>query len=176
MISLLLFNNINSYYYNKNKIYLYSKNILKYNNIRSFHSNKKYEIYKNNKNIKNIENNNNNVENNDNIIYILDGTAMLYRSYYGMESKKKFIQMKTSNEYGNIACSALVGLSTTFARFIREFKPKYIAAAFDSGKTFRNDLFPDYKQQREKVILFLFFISSFIYFRFLIYLFTYNLN
>lgn len=91
---------------------------------------------------------------NDNVVYILDGTAMLYRSYYGMESKKKFSNMKTSLIHGNIPCSALIGLTTTFTRFLREFKPKYIAVAFDSGKTFRNELFPEYKQQREKVIYF----------------------
>lgn len=87
----------------------------------------------------------------ENLVYILDGTSMLYRSYYGKESLIKFRNMKTSKEYSSISCGALIAFATTFARFVRDFEPKYVVAAFDSGKSFRHDIFPPYKQQRVKV-------------------------
>jgi 5'-3' exonuclease len=87
------------------------------------------------------------------VVYILDGTAMLYRSYFGKESVMKFHKMRTTEEYGSIPCGALAAYAHTFARFIRDFKPKYLVVTFDCGKSFRNDLFPMYKQQRDKVSL-----------------------
>ena len=89
------------------------------------------------------------ITNKKKIFYILDGTSMLYRSFYGLESQKKFKNYKTNL---NIPCSALISLIFTFLRFLRDIQPFYIATVFDSGgKTFRNQLFKEYKQQRVKV-------------------------
>jgi hypothetical protein len=90
-------------------------------------------------------------EHNENLVYVLDGTAMLYRSYFGMEGTVKYQHMKASPEYNNIPCGALIAYASTFARFICDFQPKYVVATFDCGPSFRNELFPSYKQQRPKV-------------------------
>lgn len=48
-----------------------------------------------------------------------------------------------------LLCGALTCMALQFARLIRDVKPKYVAVTFDSGrKTFRTDMFPEYKQQR----------------------------
>jgi hypothetical protein len=90
---------------------------------------------------------------NENLVYVLDGTAMLYRSYFGKEGVMKYQHMKASAEYNDIPCGALIAYASTFARFVRDFQPKYVVATFDCGPSFRNELFPSYKQQRPKVSL-----------------------
>lgn len=51
-----------------------------------------------------------------------------------------------------LKCGALITMIISFARIIRDVKPKYVAVAFDAGRTtFRNELFPSYKQQRKEV-------------------------
>jgi hypothetical protein len=87
----------------------------------------------------------------DETLFTLDGTAMLYRSYFGMESQMKYKGLISTPLYGGVSCAALAAFCQTFVRFLRDFRPKYVAVAFDSGRTFRNDLYPLYKQQRKKV-------------------------
>ena len=88
-------------------------------------------------------------------LYILDGTSMIYNAYYSRESSNDFYDVRTrkveeSGEETEIHCGALAAMSMHFARFIRDIKPRYICAALDaSSKTFRNDLYPQYKEQRE---------------------------
>lgn len=54
-----------------------------------------------------------------------------------------------------ITCRAVTAMALNFARFIRDVRPTYVAAVFDSGrKTFRSDLLPSYKKQRPKVSIF----------------------
>ena len=43
---------------------------------------------------------------------------------------------------------ALYGFTTMLARILRVHKPDYLAVSFDRGKTFRHDMFPDYKGHR----------------------------
>jgi DNA polymerase-1 len=76
----------------------------------------------------------------------------MFRSYFGHESKHVFADSITSPAHNSIPCNALVAYSMMFARFIRDVDPNYVAVAFDAGKkTFRNDLYPQYKQNRDKV-------------------------
>ena len=44
--------------------------------------------------------------------------------------------------------SALYGFTTMFARILRVYKPDYVVVCFDIGKSFRSDLYPDYKGHR----------------------------
>lgn len=51
-----------------------------------------------------------------------------------------------------LRCEPLVTMLMQFARLVRDIKPKYVAVAFDAGrKTFRKDLYPEYKLQRTQV-------------------------
>lgn len=72
---------------------------------------------------------------------------MLHTAYHGHENPDRFAPGNDdSNAYG-----ALVAMAMSFARFIRDIKPKYLAIALDYGRAnFRNDIFADYKSHRKE--------------------------
>ncbi len=43
------------------------------------------------------------------------------------------------------------GFTSVLMRYLEQDRPDYLAVAFDVGKTFRDDIFPDYKGTREKM-------------------------
>ena len=52
--------------------------------------------------------------------------------------------------HSRVYCGALSIMSLKFARFIRDVRPRYFAVAFDTGsKTFRNEIYPEYKGTRK---------------------------
>lgn len=69
-----------------------------------------------------------------------DGTALLFRSYYGMR--------KVSSPEG-LEVGALLGVAQRFVQLLRRQRPAHVAVVFDAGRrTFRNDLDPAYKANR----------------------------
>jgi len=84
-------------------------------------------------------------------LYIMDGTSMIYNAYFSREGMDEFggYTAALGNNGEMVPCGALLAMSMHFARFIRDIKPRYLVAAMDvSRETFRNEIFPDYKQQR----------------------------
>lgn len=90
-------------------------------------------------------------------IYILDGTSLLYKCFYGLGKQKFFsnLALKLTPSSGALEpqpCGAVAAMATSFTRFCKEVKPSHVVVVFDAGRvTFRNDLFPEYKQQRPEV-------------------------
>ncbi|MBP3709437.1 MAG: DNA polymerase I [Treponema sp.] len=80
----------------------------------------------------------------DNTIYILDSYGLIYRCYFA------FISRPLTNSRGeNI--SALFGFFRNLHAVITHYKPRYIAAAFDSTTpTFRHKMYKAYKATRAK--------------------------
>ena len=77
-------------------------------------------------------------------LFLIDAYALIYRAYYA------FIKNPRVNSKG-INTSAILGFCNTLHEVITKENPKYIAVAFDPhGPTFRSDIFPQYKAQREK--------------------------
>ena len=77
-------------------------------------------------------------------IYIIDGFGQIFRHYYAHVNNPL-----TDKSGKNV--SAVFGFFITFFSIIKKYSPKYICVAFDSsGKTFRHNLYPDYKANREK--------------------------
>ena len=75
-------------------------------------------------------------------LFIIDGTALLYRSHFA------FIKNPLINSKGHHT-SALYGTISSFVKLYEDFQPRYIAVAFDTKeKTFRHDLFTEYKANR----------------------------
>ena len=73
-------------------------------------------------------------------LHVLDGTATLFRAYFGMN---KF-QAPDGREVGGV-----LGFGQTLARFVKEVGPSHVALVFDTPvRTFRHDIFPDYKANR----------------------------
>ena len=76
-------------------------------------------------------------------LYIIDGYALIYRSYYAFFSNP----MKDS-QGNNI--SAVYGFFTTLLKLLRENNPDYMVVAMDShGPTFRHDMYEPYKANRD---------------------------
>ena len=76
-------------------------------------------------------------------LFLLDAYALIYRSYYA------FIKNPRINSKGKNT-SAVMGFLNTLNEVITKEKPTHIGVAFDHGKTFRNEVFPAYKAQREE--------------------------
>jgi len=77
-------------------------------------------------------------------LLLLDAYALIYRAYYA------FINRPMRNSKG-LNTSAIYGFIRATLDAIKKFEPTHVAVAFDvSGKTFRNDIYPEYKAQREE--------------------------
>ena len=76
-------------------------------------------------------------------LFLIDGMAILYRAYFALMRAG----MKTRDGQPT---GALYGFLSTLLRIYETYRPRYLAAAFDSReKTFRHDLFSEYKANRE---------------------------
>lgn len=75
--------------------------------------------------------------------YLLDAYALIYRAYYA------FLRSPRINSKG-VNTSAIFGFVNTVVDVLSKRKPDYIAVAFDvHGPTFRHEMYPEYKAQRE---------------------------
>lgn len=76
-------------------------------------------------------------------LYIIDGYSLIYRTYYA------FLTHPLRDENGQNV-SAVIGFLNTLFMLQREYRPDYLVVAMDShGKTFRHEMYPDYKATRE---------------------------
>lgn len=75
-------------------------------------------------------------------IYIVDAHGFLHRNYHALPK----LTTSKGEEVG-----AIYGFTRMLLKIIREKKPEYFAVCFDSpGKTFRYEIFPEYKSNRKK--------------------------
>lgn len=73
-------------------------------------------------------------------LYIIDGSAYIYRAYHAITSLSTKDGLPTNATYG---------FTTTLLRVIKEKNPRYLAVAFDvKGPTFRHELYSEYKANR----------------------------
>ncbi len=78
-----------------------------------------------------------------NKIFFFDAYAIIYRSYYA------FINNPRINSKG-LNTSAILGFVNTLQEIISKEQPTHLGVAFDHGLTFRHEVFPEYKAQREE--------------------------
>ena len=77
-------------------------------------------------------------------LFLLDAYALIYRAYYALNRNPR-INSKGLNT------SAILGFANTFYEVLENEKPDYMAVVFDpKGLTFRSDIYPEYKANREK--------------------------
>lgn len=77
-------------------------------------------------------------------IFVIDGYGQIYRSYFA------FFSNPLKDKNGNNV-SAVFGFFNNLMMLIHKYNPDYVVVALDSkGKTFRHDMFPEYKANREK--------------------------
>ncbi|HNS30742.1 MAG TPA: 5'-3' exonuclease H3TH domain-containing protein, partial [Tenuifilaceae bacterium] len=77
-------------------------------------------------------------------LLVLDAYALIYRAYFAFISRP----IKTSKGQNT---SAIYGFVKSLLDALKRFEPTHIAVAFDvSGKTFRTEIFPEYKANRQE--------------------------
>ena len=77
-------------------------------------------------------------------LFLLDAYALIFRAYYAL------IRAPRYNSKG-MNTSAIFGFVNTLEEVLTKEKPDYIGVAFDpSGGTFRHQIYPAYKAQREE--------------------------
>ena len=76
-------------------------------------------------------------------LFLIDAYALIYRSYYA------FINNPRVNSKG-VNTSAIMGFLNTLNEVIGKEQPDYMAVAFERGKTFRHEAYPQYKAQRQE--------------------------
>ena len=73
-------------------------------------------------------------------LYLVDGSSYLYRAFHGLP------QLTTSS---GEPTGALLGVANMLRRLLREEDPERIGVIFDApGKTFRHEMYPEYKANR----------------------------
>lgn len=76
-------------------------------------------------------------------LFLLDAYALIYRSYFA------FIRNPRFNSKG-LNTSAMLGVTNTIVQLLEKENPNFIGAVFDvSAPTFRHEMFPEYKANRE---------------------------
>ncbi|QOE68983.1 DNA polymerase I [Corynebacterium diphtheriae bv. mitis] len=74
---------------------------------------------------------------------LIDGHSMAFRAFYALPAEN----FSTS---GGQATNAVYGFLSMLSSLLVEEKPTHVAVAFDVGRqTFRTEMFPEYKAQRE---------------------------
>ena len=77
-------------------------------------------------------------------LLLIDGHSMAYRAFFALPAENF---TTADGQHTN----AIYGFATMLISLIKEEKPTHIAVAFDvSRKTFRTDIFPEYKATRSK--------------------------
>ena len=78
------------------------------------------------------------------VLYIIDGHALIYRAYYAF-IKNPLVTTKGENT------SAIFGFMRMVLKLIKDRNPGYFICVFDSKvKTFRHEMYPEYKAKRLK--------------------------
>ena len=80
----------------------------------------------------------------DKKLFLLDGHALIFRAHYA------FINRPLINSKG-VNTSAIMGFVRSLWDILQNQKPSHIAVSFDLSKqTFRNDIYPEYKANRDE--------------------------
>jgi len=75
-----------------------------------------------------------------NQLILVDGSSYLYRAFHAMPN--------LTNSRGE-PTGAVYGITNMIRKLLADYEPEYIAVVFDAkGKTFRNDLYKEYKANR----------------------------
>ena len=76
-------------------------------------------------------------------LVLIDGHALAYRAFHALPEDMKTSQGELTN--------AVYGFTSMLLNVLRDERPTHIAVTFDKGRTFRHDVYPDYKAHRAKM-------------------------
>ena len=73
-------------------------------------------------------------------LVLVDGSSYLFRAYHGLP------QLKSPSGHPT---GAIYGVLNMLRKLVKDEQPDRVAVVFDAkGKTFRNDIYPEYKANR----------------------------
>lgn len=81
-------------------------------------------------------------------LYLIDGHALAYRAYYALTRGGDPSRWTTTS---GEPTAGTYGFTSVILRLLEQESPEYLAISFDVGKTFRDELFAEYKATREKM-------------------------
>jgi DNA polymerase-1 len=81
------------------------------------------------------------------ILYLLDGHALAYRAYFALTRGASGGFSTSTGE----PTAGVFGFTSILLKLLEQDRPEYLAVTFDTGKTFRDKLFPEYKATRAKM-------------------------
>jgi DNA polymerase-1 len=82
-------------------------------------------------------------------LFLLDGHALAYRTYFALTRGGSGGEHWITKDGEPTA--GVYGFASVLLRIFEQEQPEYLIVAFDTGKTFRDELFKDYKGTREKM-------------------------
>lgn len=81
-------------------------------------------------------------------LFLLDGHALAYRAYFALTATGGGSRWMTQS---GEPTAGTYGFTSILLRLLEQEDPEYLAVAFDTGKTFRDEIYPEYKATREKM-------------------------
>lgn len=82
-------------------------------------------------------------------LYLIDGHALAYRMYFALTAGGGNVSRWLTSKGEPTA--GIYGFARELVRVLEQERPEYLAVAFDVGKTFRDEIYPEYKATREKM-------------------------
>ena len=73
------------------------------------------------------------------ILYLLDGHAIAYRAYFALTSGGSTRWATSSGE----PTAGIYGFASMLLKLLEQ-EPDYLAVSFDTGKTFRHEMYAEY--------------------------------
>jgi len=80
-------------------------------------------------------------------LYLIDGHALAYRTYFALTRGASSGFTTRDGE----PTAGVFGFTSVLLKILEQERPDYMAVAFDTGKTFRDKLYPEYKGTRAKM-------------------------
>jgi DNA polymerase I len=81
-------------------------------------------------------------------LYLIDGHALAYRMYFALTAGGSTQRWQSSK---GEPTAGTYGFARELIRIIEQEKPDYMAVAFDTGRTFRHEIYSEYKGTRAKM-------------------------
>ena len=81
------------------------------------------------------------------ILYLLDGHAIAYRAYFALTSGSSTYWTTSKGE----PTAGVYGFANRLIRLFEKEEPDYVAVSFDTGRTFRHEMYKPYKGTRAKM-------------------------
>jgi DNA polymerase-1 len=81
------------------------------------------------------------------VLYLIDGHALAYRAYFALTRGNPEGFRTKSGE----PTAGTFGFVSVLLRLLENEKPEYLAVAFDTGRTFRDEIYAEYKATRAKM-------------------------